>query len=144
MDIDELKRYIIETFDGVRAADGVGDTFFYYAPDGGRHFARQIPFATIVTGDHYDSVSGLDRPGTFRLNIGLSEDMYSTVFASAPARPDEHGGFDYTVPDIVLPHPAYASHHWVCVVNPGAKTMGTVRELLADAYRLVSGKVNGE
>jgi hypothetical protein len=50
MDADEMKRSICETFDGVAASEGAGDTFFLYDPDGTLHAKRQFPFATVVTG----------------------------------------------------------------------------------------------
>jgi Family of unknown function (DUF6194) len=33
-----------------------------------------------------------------------------------------------------MPHPVYAGHYWVCVLNPGEATLRVVDELLADAY----------
>jgi hypothetical protein len=127
MDDDEMSRYICATFDGVRTAESSGDTFFLYDPDGDLPAERQLPFATIVTGDHYDNVSRLDRPGTYRLNIGLTKATYAAWFGAG-------GVFDYAALDTVLPHPTYAAQHWVCVVNPGAATLATVRTLLAEAH----------
>ncbi|MEU4381801.1 DUF6194 family protein [Micromonospora echinofusca] len=90
---------------------------------------RQLPFATIVTGDHYDDASALGRPDAWRLNVGLTRSAYARLF---PYGSD--GGVDHTVTDTVLPHPGYAPQHWVCVVNPGEATLATVRQLLAEAY----------
>lgn len=138
MKADEVTRYLRETFDGVRVAEGGGDTFLLYDPDGDLPPERQIPFATLVTGDHYDSVSDLDRRGAYRLNIGLTRSGYVALFGATPIRPGADGvfdtGFDYTATDTVLPHPTYAGQHWVCVVDPGEATWDTVRELLAEAY----------
>src|SRR5919201_1444819 len=49
-----------------------GDSFFFYDPDG-KPSARRMPFATIVTKDYdgFDTASNLNRPGVFRLNIGV-------------------------------------------------------------------------
>lgn len=45
-----------------------GDVFFYVAPDG--KVPGGQPFATIVTKDYPgEPRAGLDRPGTFRVNI---------------------------------------------------------------------------
>jgi hypothetical protein len=133
-----MRRYICEAFDGVTAADGSGDTFFMYDPDGDLPAERQFPFATIVTGDHYDSVSKLDRPGAYRLNVGLTKATYAAWFGAAPTQRDADGvldtGFDCAAVDTVMPHPIYASQHWVCVVNPGETTLETVRTLLAEAH----------
>lgn len=144
MKASEVKRYICTTFGGVKAVDGSGDTFFMYAPDGDLPAERQIPFVTIVTGDHYDSVSELDRPGAYRLNIGLTRATYAAWFGTAPAQGDANGvldtGFDYALVDTVIPHPIYASQHWVCVVNPGEATWETVQTLLAEAHRFAARK----
>lgn len=144
VDADGMKRYICQTFDGISVAEGSGDTFCYYDPDGDLAMDRNFPFVTIVTGNHYDSVSALNRPGSYRLNIGLPKATYSSWFGPAPTQRDEHGvlgtGFDYAVRDQVMPHPIYASQYWVCVVNPGAATRDAVRSLLADAHRFAVRK----
>jgi hypothetical protein len=144
MDAGEMKRYICEAFDGVNAVDNSGDTFFMYDPDRDLPAERQFPFATIVTGDHYDSVSELDRPGAYRLNIGLTKATYTASFGTAPTQHGTDGvldtGFDYAAVDTVMPHPIYASQHWVCVVDPGEATMETVRTLLAEAHGFAARK----
>jgi hypothetical protein len=144
MEAIELRRYICESFDGVNAVDNVGDTFFLYDPDRDLPAERQHPFATIVTGDHYDGVSGLDRPGAYRVNIGLTRATYTEWFGAAPTRRDANGvletGFDYAAVDTLTPHPIYASQHWVSVVNPGAATLDTVRALLAEAHGFAARK----
>jgi hypothetical protein len=124
MGASEMSRYISETFDGVNVLEGYGDLFFVFDPDRDLPPERQQPFATIVTGDHYDDVSKLDRPGFYRLNIGLTKASYRSRFGAEQA-------FDYSVVDTVMPHPTYAAQHWVCAVNPA---LDTVRELLAEAH----------
>jgi hypothetical protein len=144
MDAGELKRYVCEEFEGVWAVDGAGGTFFMYAPDRDLAPERQIPFVTIVTGDHYDSASELDRPGAYRLDIGLTRATYAAWFGAAPTQRDANGvletGFDYAAADTVMPHPIYASQHWVCVVNPGDATLDTVWTLLAEAHGFAARK----
>jgi hypothetical protein len=134
MDASEMTRYICETFDGVNLLEASGDLFFLYDPQLDLPPERQMPFATIVTGDRYDSVSKLDRPGFYRLNIGLTKATYATRFAAVPE------GFDYAAVDTVMPHPTYAPQHWVCVVNPGEATLATVRTLLAEAHGFAARK----
>ena len=144
MEADNLKRYINDTFDGVAAVEHDGDTFLTYDPAGDLPADRWWPFATIVTGDRYDSVSALDRPGAYRLNLGLTRATYVSLFGAAPTRRDEHGvlltGADYAATDTLLPHPIYASQYWVCVVNPGGASWDTVRELLAEAHGFAARK----
>jgi hypothetical protein len=130
VDAIEMKRYICETFEGVRAIDATGDTFFLYDPEGDLPAERQFPFVTIVTGDRYDSVSQLDRPGVYRLNIGLTKATYTERFATDDV--------DYAALDTLMPHPVYAGQHWVCVLNPGAATLATVRVLLQEAHEFAA------
>jgi hypothetical protein len=144
VDAGELREHICAAFPGVRAVDSSGDTFLLYDPDGDLLPDRQFPIATIVTGDHYDSVSGLDRPGAYRLNIRLPKDVYDTRFGDVQAVRGTDGildtGFDYAARDTLMPHPVYAVQHWVCVVNPADASLATVWELLAEAHALEARK----
>jgi hypothetical protein len=144
MEAAEIRRYICETFGGVNAVDGSGDTFFMYDPDGDLPPERQFPFVTIVTGDRYDTVSKLDRPGAYRLNIGLTKATYTASFGAAPTRRDTDGvldtEFDYAAVDTLMPHPVYASQYWVCVVDPGEATWESVRALLIEAHGFAARK----
>lgn len=132
MDAKAVSRDITDTFPNVEVAEASGDAFFFVGPD------RRMPFATLVTGDHYDTASDLDRPGVFRLNIGVSKATYRSLFGTDPARFGEDGvvetGHDFTALDRIMPHPVYAPQFWVCVLNPGPETFGTVQSLLAEAY----------
>ena len=139
-----MSRYVCESFAGLRVLENAGDTFFLYDPDGDLPAERQLPFATIVTGDHYDSVSGLDRPSAYRLNIGLTKATYTASFGAAPTQRGPGGvldtGFDHAAKDTVMPHPIYASQYWVSVVNPGEATLETVRTMLAEAHGFAARK----
>ncbi|HET8628876.1 MAG TPA: DUF6194 family protein [Thermomicrobiales bacterium] len=147
MDQRAIIDYIADTFDGVDVVtptEGIaaGDTFFIYDPDRDLEPKHQFPFATIVTKDYgdFDRASHLDRPGVFRLNIGVSAKTYSALFGPHPSQPAGAGaaesGRDFTALDQLLPHPVYATQSWVCVLNPSAETFETVRPLLAEAYDL--------
>ncbi|WP_328751901.1 DUF6194 family protein [Streptomyces sp. NBC_00285] len=43
----------------------------------------------------------------------------------------EHG---LAAADVVLPHPVHGTLGWICVVNPGERTAGTVMRLLRTAH----------
>lgn len=144
MDANDLKRHICDTFDGVNLLEASGDMFFIYDPNRDLPAERQMPFATIVTGDRYDSVSDLSRPDTYRLNIGLTKATYGSLFGSSPTQRDERGvwqtGFDYAATDVLMPHPVYAPQYWVCVVNPADVSLDAVRELLIEAHGFAARK----
>jgi hypothetical protein len=135
MDEAAIIRYIVEAFAGVETVEAEGVTFFFFGPE------RRMPFATLATRDDpYDRASRLDRPGVFRLNLGVGRETYRALFGPPPAPgPDGvadpgRADHDFTALDRLLPHPVYAPQHWVCVLNLGAATFEAVRPLLAEAY----------
>lgn len=136
----EITRYIMDTFEGVHLVVGSkeagspevawGDSFFSCGPDG-------FPFATIVTKDYagFDEASNVNRPGVFRLNIGVSKATFE-----ATASGDEH---DFTALDRVMPHPVYGKVFWLCVLNPSHETFeNTVKPLLAEAHLRAAAKIS--
>lgn len=139
-----MRRYIEAEFAGIRTAEANGDTFFIYDPGGDLPPERQLPFATIVTGDHYDTVSKLDGRDAYRLNIGLTKATYTSLFGDPPTERGADGalvtGADQTAVDTLMPHPVYGSQYWACVVNPGPATLPAVRSLLAEAYHFAVRK----
>ncbi len=132
MDAAAIAQFIRASFPGV--ADVVADEthFFYYDPGGDVPSDRRLPFATLVSSDAYDTFSQLDRPGVFRLNIGISPETFRALF---PAEPDEdEAGHDFTALDRIMPHPVYGRMFWVAVLNPGETTFQEVVPLLAEAH----------
>jgi hypothetical protein len=106
-----------------------GDTFFFYNPDRNLGSGRRFPFATIVNKDYgaFDNASNLNRPGVYRLNIGLGRTTFASLFGDAA----DH---DFTVLDRLMPHPVYGPNHWVSVLNPSDETFNAVKPLLAEAH----------
>jgi hypothetical protein len=120
--------YIANTFPGVETTTAFGYTFFFYKSE------RVLPFATLISSDQdYDHISNLDRPGVFRLNIGISKQTFQSLFGSAKV---DVGSYDYTALDMIMPHPEYAQQHFICVLSPGKATSERVRQLLAEAYEI--------
>ena len=146
MDQAAITRYIETTFEGVDVVvaspeNGApeiawGDTFFIYDPGRDLPETRRFPFATIVTKDYgdFDNSSKLDRPGVFRLNIGVSKKTYAKLF------PD-HGDHDFAALDRLMPHPVYGRNHFVCVVNPSESTFESIKPLLEEAHGIAVGRV---
>lgn len=125
MDEAAVIQHIVDTFDDVDVVTAMNAHFFSRDPE--KHWPN---FATLVTTDEHDSASNLDRPGVYRLNIGVSRATFDALFPDGVA-----DDLDYTVLDRLLPHPVYAPQHWVSVVNPSAATFdGVVKGLLAEAY----------
>jgi len=78
MDELAIERYLLNTFADVQVAENYGYKFFFYGED------HRLPFATMASSDNeYDRVSNLDRPGVFRLNIGVKKETFHALFGAA-------------------------------------------------------------
>jgi hypothetical protein len=120
--------YITTTFAGVETTEAMGYRFFFYRSE------RMLPFATMAEADNeHDRVSNLDRPGVFRLNVGVSRETFQSLFGAGKV---DVGEYDFAALDRIMPHPEYAAQHWVCVLSPSEATFEQVRALLAEAYAL--------
>jgi hypothetical protein len=148
MDQDAIIQYITETFTGLdilSPTDGIGagDTFFYYDPERKLDPTHRLPFATIVVKDYneYDNLSKLDRPGVYRLNIGVSRETFRALFGYAPGEPKpDNIAYDYAAFDQIMPHPLYETQSYICVLNPRPETFESIKSLLADAYSIVANR----
>ena len=146
MDEETIRNYVASQFSGVDITvaskeSGApelawGDTFFIYDPRHDLPPSRQFPFATIVTKDYaeFDNASNLDRPGVYRLNIGVSKKTFETLFENDAVH-------DFTALDTLMPHPVYVSNHFVCVLNPSDATFERLKPLLSEAYEIAVKRV---
>jgi hypothetical protein len=152
MDEVAIIDYVAATFAGVdvQRPDGTtgpaiaaGDTFFIYDPHRNLPPKHQQPFASIVTKDYgdFDKLSNLDRPGVYRLNVGVGKETYRRLLGAPPLAGATVTGVDFAALDRLLPHPTYAAQGWVCVLNPSAATFETLKPLLAEAYALAAGRL---
>lgn len=137
MEAADVARTIIEALAPVEVVEASGD---WYCFVGAEPADQRMPFATIVTSNAHDRASDLDRPGVFRLNIGVPREAYEARFGPPPSGPitaePVDTGHDYTARDVLMPHPIYASLGWVCIVSPKEATLEALRPLLADAHRI--------
>lgn len=149
MTMDEIIAYVSGLDRGVlalrpREGDGTpeiawGDAFFYHSPDGSVPTTIQ-PFATIVTKNYPDDTSSrLDRPGTFRVNIHVPKEDFVRQTGHAPRDAGEVTA-DPGELDAIVPHPVYGTMGWLSIVNPGARTGETVRELLRVAHEMARSR----
>ena len=135
--IDEsfITSYITSTFENVETAINMGYTFFFYRDD------HMHAFATIAsTGNEYEKISNLDRPGVYRLNIGVSRDTFRSLFGTKKINTSE---YDFTALDTIMPHPDYSSQYFICVLSPSEATFNErIRPMLAEAYDLAVKRYN--
>lgn len=126
--IDEsfITNYITSTFEDVETSVNLGYTFFFYRDD------QMHAFATIASnGNTYERISNLDRPGVYRLNVGVSKQTFQALFG----RPKiDISTYDFTALDQLMPHPDYSSQSFLCVLSPSEATFARLRPLLAEAY----------
>jgi hypothetical protein len=162
-DADSLAQYIKDTYYQVQFEEVDGNTTFFYGDD------HKMPFATLLTKDTHDTVSALNRPGIYRLDIGARKASFQRYFdkdllieALAPSEEElndeqelsdtpatdansealSNANYDYTALDTLMPHPLYGKRHWVCVLNPGEETFEMARILLDEAYLLAVYRYN--
>ncbi|MNU75324.1 hypothetical protein D3C71_648510 [compost metagenome] len=130
---DDITQHLIDMLGGGHFEVADDNTFFFHGAD------NKFPFATIVTKDNeFDSASKLNRPGVFRLNVGVGKESFRALFGEQPPV-----DIDYTALDRLMPHPVYAKMHWVSVINPSAATFETVKPLLAEARNLLIARDKG-
>lgn len=136
MDENALIEFIKTHYAEVETHDAMGYTFFFVGPD------RMMPFATLARQDsEYDRASNLERPGVYRLNIGVKRETYLALFGPHPAAAADpkdavDTGHDFTALDTLMPHPTYAPQSWVCVLNPSDETFVKVQALLTEGHAM--------
>ncbi len=122
--------YIMKTFPKVETTIAYGYNMFFYGSD------RKLSFATTISSDYdYDHVSNLNRPGVFRLNIGVSKQTFQSLFGTAKV---DVKNYDFTALDVIMPHPDYAQQHYICVLSPSEATFEKIHLLLAEAYDIAA------
>src|SRR5512138_2845535 len=110
--IDEsiITNYITNTFEDVETTVNLGYAFFFYRDD------HMHAFATIASnGNEYEKISNLDRPGVYRLNVGVSRETFQSLFGKGKI---DVSVYDFTALDVFMPHPDYSSQHFLCVLSP--------------------------
>ena len=127
-DPETIVRFITESYPETDVVEAMHAWFFSLDPE--KHWPN---YATLVTTDEHDDASDLDRPGVFRLNIGVDRPTFERVAAADPEP-------DYTAFDRLLPHPVYAQQLWISILNPSDETFADiVIPLLALAHDRLAG-----
>ncbi|MBM7070376.1 DUF6194 family protein [Actibacterium sp. 188UL27-1] len=135
--IETVHNHITSNLDGVMPKEAWGETSYFYNP--GRLFDRGTYFATIKQKNGVnDKASDLHRTGIWRLNMGVSKGAYLELFGPPPPRPGKggiiEGGWDFTTPDVLTPHPIYGWMSRVAILNPSSTMWSRCVSLLEDAH----------
>jgi hypothetical protein len=137
MNPELIEQYIMEHFCDIVPQNVWGERAFFINPD--HKLKRGSYFSTIkdVDGPN-DKASKLSREGVFRLNIGVSKDLYKSLFSEIPKRPALsaviEGDYDFEEEDVVLPHPVYGWIGWISILNPTQETFEKCIPCLKNAY----------
>jgi len=128
MDEQAMAEYISASFQNVETLDSMGYKFYFYGDD------HRLPFATIAcNGNEYEQASKLERPGTYRLNIGVSKWTFRDLFGAGEVSLED---YDFAELNRLMPHPDYWKQFFVCILSPEGENQTTVESLLAEAHDL--------
>lgn len=141
MTINQITKEILSCFKDVNVTDANGDLFFMYGED------KMMPFATVVTSDNeYDNESQLNREGFFRLNIGVDKATFIHIFDGIKLKKGigayRESGIDFTVENVIMPHPVYGAMYWLCIVNPNTSSLPVLMSYLEIAYDIAAKRQN--
>ena len=143
MEAEQILNWCLEHLEGTVLMNSWGETGVFYNP--GHVLKRGIYVLTIKEKDgKNDQASQLDRPGMYRVNLGLRKQTYVNLFGSVPKRPPKGGvvelEMDFAQTDILLPHPVYAWMGWVCTLNPSKHTFEELKPLILESYEFAKEK----
>ena len=133
-DPEAITRIILERYPETDVVEAMGATFFSLDESSWPNYA------TIVTTDEHDmgAPSNLARPGVFRLNIGVGKESFERLVGSMVAP-------DYSMLEVVLPHPVYVRQRWLAILNPSWQTFHEVVEpLIGEAYERLAKAARAE
>lgn len=138
MTANEIQAWIETNYSGLRCIATYEESSFFYNPTG--QLKRGVYFTTIKESDGPNDKAGqLDRPGVYRLSIGVGKSAYRKLFGEPPARPAKGERvdlpLDFTAQNVCLPHPIYAWMSWVAINSPAEDQLPVIRELLNLAYQ---------
>jgi len=128
-----------------------GETSLFYNP--GRKLPNGVYFCTIKDHDgENDKASQLNRPGVFRVAIGLATTTYISLFGPKPKRPEKGGivnlPLDFSETGRFMPHPVYAWMGWAQVLSPDKdlfeRLFPYIKEAHAMAVKKFSEKIKNE
>ena len=142
---EQITRYLLSEFDGLRPKQSWGETSFFYNPDGSSPHGTYFLTMKEKNGDN-DKASDLDREGVYRLNFGISKESFLSLFNEVPSRPLKgkiiDANYDFTAINSLTPHPIYGWMRWVAIINPDEENFEKIKPLICESYGLAVSKFN--
>ncbi len=140
---EEILQYCLENLEGTVRRESWGESGIFYNPGG--VLKRGVYVLTVKEKDGAnDRASRLDRPGVYRVSLGLRKETYVRRFGPLPARPPKGGTAaveaDFAARDRLIPHPVYAWMGWAAVLNPSAETFEAMKPLIQESYEYAREK----
>ncbi len=140
---EEIIDEICKRLDGLYPKTRWGELSLFYNP--GEVLPHGVYFCTIKNHDgENDRASNLDREGVFRLAMGLTPKTYLRLFGPRPARPARGGvvdiACDFTLLNVLMPHPIYAWMGWAQLLNPSRERFEAIFPLIAEAHKAAAVK----
>ncbi len=132
-----LETYLLETYKHINPVNSWGERSYFVNPE--MKLKRGSYFATVKSKDgENDKASYLNRPGVFRLSIGLTPEKYEEIFGRRSLRPPKGGiiagNYDFQALNTFMPHPVYGWMGWIAINNPDRDNFEKCQEYLAIAY----------
>ena len=139
----EIIYYCQQQLPGVINATNWGEEGIFYNPN--HTLKKGVYILTIKEKDgDNDKASNLNRPGIFRVNLGIRKPTFTDMFGPIPKRPPASGvvemDYDFTTLDVIMPHPVYAWMGWVGVLSPSEKTFDRLKPLIQESYEYAQEK----
>lgn len=140
---EDVLRYCLIHLEGTAEVKSWGERGIFYNPGGA--LKRGVYVLTVKEKDGAnDKASHLDRPGIYRVSLGLRRGTYAGLFGPPPARPPKgcavNVPVDFTALDVLTPHPVYAWMSWIAVLNPSEKTFEKLKPLIQESYEFAGEK----
>ena len=145
MNPSEIVDILVARLPGVVPKASWGETALFYNPD--NLLPNGVYFCTIKERDGAnDKSSNLNRPGIFRVAIGLSAESYERLFGPKPARPAKgsivNTGHDFTQLNDLMPHPIYAWMGWTQILSPTREHFAEILPFIEEAHHTAVLKFN--
>ena len=140
---DEILTYCLKNLEGSILVESWGEKGIFYNPD--HRLKRGVYILTVKEKDgDNDKGSNLNRPGIYRVNLGIRTNSFIRLFGAVPKRPKAGGivemKYNFTAIDTLLPHPIYGWMGWICVLNPSEETFEGLKPYIQEAYEFAKEK----
>ena len=140
---EDIISYTLSTLKDTILLKSFGEYGVFYNPN--KLLKKGIYILTIKDKDgDNDRSSMLNREGIFCLNIGLRKQTFINMFNYIPKRPPKGKivdmNFDFTITDLIMPHPVYAWMSWIRILNPSKKTFEQLKPLINESYEFAKEK----